>query len=279
MILLAGAALGGAAFVWSGLYDISANRQHLQPVYTLLELTMHQSVRRRASDIAVPALDDATRIARGAACYRQVCAQCHGGPGRAPDEIGLSMQPLPGPLVDAAAKWKPAELYWITRHGIKMSGMPAWQHRLPDDDLWAIVAFMQRLPTLGTLAFRDAGAGISCTTRDARPAADALAAAAAVAAAPAHVADPARGRQASTQYACNACHRIPGVTGSDVSVGPPLAGFANRQTIAGAVANTPETLTRWIADPQSIDPLTTMPNLRVLPHDAQDIAAYLLTLK
>ncbi|HWT73073.1 MAG TPA: hypothetical protein VN361_12890, partial [Oxalicibacterium sp.] len=35
--------------------------------------------------------------------------------------------------------------------------------------------------------------------------------------------DPARGRIALTQYACHACHVIPGVTGSKVYVGPPLA--------------------------------------------------------
>ena len=38
--------------------------------------------------------------------------------------------------------------------------------------------------------------------------------------------DAARGRLALTQYACNGCHVIPGVTGAQVHVGPPLAGMA-----------------------------------------------------
>ena len=259
--------LGAAAFVWSGRYDISANVQHTQPVYWLLEKTMHQSVKRRASGIEPPALDTPAMVSRGAACYVHSCVQCHGGPGVAQAEIGRSMQPLPGPLVDASAKWRPQELYWITRNGIKMSGMPAWQYRLPDADLWALVAFMQRLPALTAAEFRElaaSGAAAQC----------------AVPAAPQAWREPSieRGRTAITQYACNACHNVPGITGSDVHVGPPLAGIAGRGLIAGAVPNTREQMVRWIRDPRSIDPETTMPAMQVSEQDARDIAAFLATL-
>ncbi len=265
------AAAGAAAvFVWSGVYDISATRQHTQWVYSLLEKTMHRSVKLRAAQLTVPALGGEPLLARGASCYVQKCAQCHGGPGFAQSEIGRSMQPLPGPLVDANGKWTPAELYWITRNGIKMSGMPAWQHRMQDEDLWAVVAFMQRLPTLTAAEF-----GAAATAAQAGPAcaAPTLDTAARV------LPDPERGRAATTQYACNACHRVPGVTGSDVAVGPPLAGFAARRLIAGSVNNDAEHLVQWIRDPQSIDPETTMPNLQVDDRDARDIAAYLMTLR
>jgi cytochrome c1 len=48
--------------------------------------------------------------------------------------------------------------------------------------------------------------------------------------------------------------------------------------IAGQIANTPEMMTRWIRNPQHVDPLTAMPNLGVTERDARDIAAYLATL-
>ena len=265
-LLAAAVVLGIAAFVWSGRYDISANVQHLQPVHSLLEKTMHQSVRRRAAQIKPPALDSAALIARGAACYIAKCVQCHGGPGVAQAEIGRSMQPLPGPLVDAAARWRPQELYWITRNGIKLSGMPAWQHRLPDQDLWALVAFMQRLPALKAAEFRslnDSGAAAQCAVT--WPAAE-------------RKPDADRGRAAVTQYACNACHTIPGITGSDVHVGPPLNGMARRSLIAGVAPNTPEQMVRWLTDPHSIDPETTMPAMQLSDQDARDIAAFLATL-
>jgi mono/diheme cytochrome c family protein len=261
------AALGVAAFVWSGWYDISANVQHTQPVYSLLERTMHQSVKRRASAIVPPALDVPALVARGAVCYVDKCVQCHGGPGVAQGDIGRSMQPLPGPLVDASQRWRPQELYWITRNGIKMSGMPAWKHRLPEDDLWALVAFMQRLPKLTAAEFRgitEVGAAGQCASSAATPALGA--------------ASVERGRAAMTQYACNACHNVPGITGADVHVGPPLGGIARRELIAGAVPNTEDQMVRWIRDPRSIDPQTTMPSMQVNEQDARDIAAFLATL-
>jgi mono/diheme cytochrome c family protein len=55
------------------------------------------------------------------------------------------MYPQPPVLTDSAKEWSAGELFWIIRNGIKMSGMPAWPGR-SDDDLWNIVAFLQKLP-------------------------------------------------------------------------------------------------------------------------------------
>lgn len=90
--------------------------------------------------------------------------------------------------------------------------------------------------------------------------------------------DPARGRLALTQYACRACHEIPGVTGSDVHVGPSLKGLAGKRIIARDLPNTPANLACWIRNPQAIDPATAMPALGVGEADARDIVAYLMTL-
>lgn len=279
LALLLLATLGGAAYVWLGIYDISASRPHTQAVYSLLEYTMHQSVRRRAASVEPPpGWDGVVQVQRGAACYRAHCVQCHGGPATPQGPIGRSMQPLPGPLVDAARRWKPAEIYWITRHGIKMSGMPAWEHRLPDDDLWAVVAFMQHLPLLQPRAFRELGA--SGTPAAAGPP-DAATCPSAELPEPAGGWRPGqadRGRRLLGQFACSACHKVPGAVGSDVNVGPPLAGMARRATIAGVLPNTPEHMVRWIRDPQAVDPGTTMPDLQVGEQEARDMAAYLATL-
>jgi mono/diheme cytochrome c family protein len=142
------AAAAGAVVLLAGWYNIGATGQHWQPVYTVLERGMHYSVRHHARDITAPDLAGAGTLRRGAALYRDRCVQCHGAPGVAQADIGKSMQPVPGPLVDAARRWQPRELYWITRHGIKMSGMPAWEYRMADEDIWAVVAFMGQLPAL-----------------------------------------------------------------------------------------------------------------------------------
>ena len=261
-------AIGAAAFVWSGVYNVAASSQHTQPVYSLLEYTMLRSVSLRASTIEPPPLDAPEMFERGAACYQDRCQQCHGGPGVAQEDIALGMQPLPGPLVNATARWNARELFWITRNGITMSGMPAWRFQLSEADMWAIVAFLERLPRLSPLEYKEAlqrHRGERCSIADVAPADS--------------IGDAVRGRAALPQYGCNGCHRIPGITGAEVDVGPPLAGVARRQLIAGQIANTPEAMARWLRDPQRIDPLTAMPNLGVTERDARDIAAYLATLQ
>jgi cytochrome c1 len=88
-----------------------------------------------------------------------------------------------------------------------------------------------------------------------------------------------RGRVALTQYACRACHMIPGVTGSEVFVGRPLGGLADRPFIAGVLPTNQDNLVKWIRNPKAVDPLTAMPVLAVTEADARDMAAYLLTTR
>jgi cytochrome c len=90
--------------------------------------------------------------------------------------------------------------------------------------------------------------------------------------------DPRRGKEAVASLGCGSCHMIPGITGANGSVGPPLAGLSQRKIIAGELANTPNNLTRWIEDPQGVEPGNAMPDLGIGHDLARDIAAYLYTL-
>ena len=76
--------------------------------------------------------------------------------------------------------------------------------------------------------------------------------------------------------ACQACHMIPGITGPDTYVGPPLDHIAERKFLAGRLPNSAANLARWIRAPQEIDPGTAMPQLGVSERDAKDMAAYLM---
>jgi mono/diheme cytochrome c family protein len=259
-LVLAGGA--GASVVWLGLYDISATDQHLPPTYQLIDLAMRRSVERRGRDIAVPPLGDPAQLERGLALYRAHCEHCHGGPGVAPAPFALGLTPHPAPLPQTGREWPPGQLFWVVKYGIKMTGMPAWKFRLVDDDIWALVAFMgQRLPYLSPAEYR-ALASARIEKQEPAPGTP----------------DADRGRTALQQYACVSCHRIPGVTGPEARVGPPLAGIASRLMLGGVLPNSPENMVRWIRFPQEVTPLSAMPNLGVSERDARDIAAYLATL-
>lgn len=98
-------------------------------------------------------------------------------------------------------------------------------------------------------------------------------------AAAAKTGDPARGQQLIASYGCGSCHEVPGVSGANGLVGPPLNQFGSRSYIAGMLPNNAANLQHWIMDPQQVVPGNAMPDLGVTKVDAQDIAAYLLTLR
>jgi mono/diheme cytochrome c family protein len=251
-----------AAVFYAGVYDISATDQHLAPTYWLLDTGMRRSVKQRAAEIPVPDLNQPGQLPRGLALYRQHCVQCHGAPGVAPEPFALGMTPAPANLVYTARQWSPAEVFWVVKEGIKMTGMPAWKYRLADEDIWAIVSFVRELPKLSPEDY------LSRKTERAKAAVPAASAA-----------DAGRGRKAINQYACVTCHEIPGIVGANAPVGPPLTEIGTRGFIAGVLPNTPENMVRWIRRPQAVSPRSAMPDLGVTEQDARDIAAYLSTLR
>jgi cytochrome c len=91
--------------------------------------------------------------------------------------------------------------------------------------------------------------------------------------------DPDRGAELITSYGCSTCHVVPGVDGADGLVGPPLDKIALRTYLAGELTNSAANMQRWIRDPQQVEPGTAMPDLDVTEQDAEDITAYLYTLK
>lgn len=261
------------AYIYSGVYDISATKQHTSLVYWILSTARRQSLQTHASGSPPPLeLTDANLIASGLTLFEQHCRQCHGAPGIAPGAIGLGMNPSPPNFAQMGRDLTASELYWSVSNGIKLTGMPAWKHRLSERERWAIVAFVKNSPTLSPAEYlkqRDhltsAGAG--------------------------EVADQSaevtwepegavqRGRVAIQQYACPTCHIIPGIRGPDAQVGPPLDGIAEQVYLAGVLLNNPTHMIEWLRNPQKVKPLSAMPDLGVTQRDARDIAAYLYTLR
>src|SRR5216684_4049856 len=143
-------AAGGLGFIFSGVYYIGADRPHWAVTAWLLDNIRDRSIDEHAEGIAVPpGLDDPAKIADGAGHFAHHCVACHGAPGVRPGEVANGLNPRPPNLKAVAASESPAELFWVVKHGIKMSGMPAWSEQ-GDDTLWGIVAFMQKLPKMNS---------------------------------------------------------------------------------------------------------------------------------
>lgn len=137
-----------AGFIYSGVFNVAASQPHYAPVRWVLSTTMVQSVQNHAEGITAPDLSSSSMIETGFGHFRAHCVQCHGAPGVSPAPVGEGLRPEPPSLSEHVSQWTAAELFWITRHGIRMTGMPAWGHVYGDEDIWAIVAFLRTLPGL-----------------------------------------------------------------------------------------------------------------------------------
>jgi len=266
---------GIAAFVFGEFYNLTAIRQHPLWVFRAIAVGRDTVVALDARDVEVPADFAPSADPQGVALYRKHCAQCHGAPGVAPAEFALGMMPVPSNLVAAARNRPPREIYWFIRFGLKMSGMPAWEMRMSDADMWRLTALVEALPSLSPPDY----AALAAEVPDRTDALVSVQSEAAETATGTAIGDPERGRIAMQVHACLQCHMIPGLVGKpDLHVGPSLGEAGRRRYIAGVLRNTPENMVRWIMDPQAVDPLSAMPDLGVPEALARDMTAYLYTI-
>lgn len=148
-------AVAGLLVAATGLVPLKASSGHWLITERLLQFGKRRSVETNARGIEVPPLDDPGLVMQGAGHFDIGCSPCHGSPGLWAPRIPLSMTPEPPPLDRAREQWRTRELFYITKHGLKFTGMPAWPAQERDDEVWAIVAFMLRLGDLDPAAYSE----------------------------------------------------------------------------------------------------------------------------
>lgn len=152
VLVLVVIALAAVAFIYSGIYDVAASTPDTGLVEWALRTTQNRSVHRRAEQVAKeikpPRLDDPDLIRTGLIEYHELCVVCHGAPGVPISPAGQGLNPAPPELARESAEEEAGELFWITKNGIKMTGMPAFGVTHSDEEIWAIVAFMKRMGDL-----------------------------------------------------------------------------------------------------------------------------------
>lgn len=142
------AVIMGAGVVHFGVFNVGADEPHSDPVYALLSTARDRSIAVRSRDIKVPDLSEEALIREGAGNYNSMCIGCHLAPGLAGTELSKSLYPAPPNLSKLGVDGNPAAAFWIIKHGIKSTGMPAWGKSMADPYIWGMVAFLQQLPSL-----------------------------------------------------------------------------------------------------------------------------------
>ena len=149
------------ALIQNGMLDVSADTPHSSYVASLIDWARERAIARSAQDIIPPAdLANPERIRRGAGNYDAMCASCHLSPGVADSEIRKGLYPQPPNLSRVAASAREytqadARRFWIIKHGIKASGMPAWgKGGVDDESIWDLSAFLNAMPAMSAAQYR-----------------------------------------------------------------------------------------------------------------------------
>lgn len=152
-VVLSAMGAAGALVVISGIVPIKASSGHWRITKLFLDFAKNRSVATHSIGITAPPLDDPLLVLKGAGQYDYACRPCHGSPGFDRPRVAGAMTPTPPDLRQSVREFDDPELFYIVKHGIKLTGMPAWPAQRRDDEVWAMVAFLRRLPGLDARAY------------------------------------------------------------------------------------------------------------------------------
>ena len=149
-------AIVAVAFFFGGFFNIAASEQDPAPVAWVLIHVREASIDHHATDTPPKSLDDPATIRAGARAFAdRGCVLCHGGPGAQWAKFSEGLNPGPPDLKELAGELEPAEVFWVVKHGIRMTGMPSFGAAgVPDAEIWSIAAFVKKLPTVSEADFK-----------------------------------------------------------------------------------------------------------------------------
>jgi cytochrome c553 len=158
------AAIVALVVIVSGVIPIQASSGHWRATAWLLDLIKRRSVTTYSLTVVPPPLDQPSWIIKGAAHFETGCRPCHGSPLSPRPPVVLRMTPHPPELSERIARWQTRHLFQIVKHGIKFTAMPAWAAPQRADEIWALVAFLQKLPSLDQESYRQLAFGETSTS-------------------------------------------------------------------------------------------------------------------
>lgn len=153
VVVILTALVGVALSAFFGVYDVGADTPHWPVTRAMIEILRDRSIAVRAKAIEPPNLADEKLVLKGAGQYAAMCVNCHLAPGISESEIRPGLYPQPPDLSKNPVD--PRTAFWVIKHGIKMTAMPAWGLTHDDATIWSIVAFVSRLPHMSPHEYRD----------------------------------------------------------------------------------------------------------------------------
>jgi cytochrome c553 len=150
-------AVVAAVYFFGGFYSVAATQAEPAPVAWALAKVRQASINKHATERPTASLDDAATVRSGARAFAvRGCTNCHGGPGVEWAKFAEGLRPDPPDLKEIVNAREPGQLFWVIKNGINMTGMPSFGAiEVPDQEIWTIVAFLKKLPSVSDADFKE----------------------------------------------------------------------------------------------------------------------------
>ena len=138
----------GFLVVKKGYVDFNADQE---PAFLERKFAMEAvdaSTDRHAPDVKNPIAANDDNLAAGAKLYIAHCAGCHGVPSNPDSQFGRSFYPTVPAFFKDAPDMADNQNFYIIQHGIRWTGMPAWNKTLNDTQMWQLVTFLSNIEKL-----------------------------------------------------------------------------------------------------------------------------------
>ncbi len=110
--------------------------------------SLDTSVDRRATEAKNPVRPTDANLTAGMNVYQTNCASCHGDIHHPHGMLADSLYPRAPQFVEDAPDMSENQNFYIIQHGVRLSGMPAWQPVLSQQQMWQVTTFLSHMDKL-----------------------------------------------------------------------------------------------------------------------------------
>ena len=155
-LLVAVVVVVAALYFFLGRYDVSATKPHPAIVNALFHSIAERSIKRNSAGLTVPYdVNDKEMYLKGFKEYEHMCVQCHGAPGVEASPTGKGLFPPPPKFPEEELyEYSLKDIFWVTKNGVQMTGMPAYGPTHEDETIWAVAIFLDRSRNLSEAEYK-----------------------------------------------------------------------------------------------------------------------------
>jgi thiosulfate dehydrogenase len=140
--------IGGYFMLHAGMINIVADQTPSKLERRMAGTALDASVEKRSASLKNPLEPTDAVLTEGMHIYLQNCAGCHGSPKETDSKFGSSFNPHAPQFMKRAPDMPDNQNFYIAKHGVRLTGMPAWGKLYSDDQLWQVTTFLSHMEKL-----------------------------------------------------------------------------------------------------------------------------------